>query len=146
MKTMLRSGAVLMALCLMLCLCACGNTDNGSDGTTGTTAPSTTAPTTATKPSEEPTKPTEAPDYKVTVVDEGGNPVVGAWVQLCIEDGTCTPASTNDKGEAGFYLDEYNYKVSFMVLPEGYEYTSEQQNWYFEDGKTEMTIVLKAVG
>ncbi len=143
MKTMLRIGAVMMALCLMLCLCACGNDSQGDTDTT-TTAPTTTAPT---EPTTEPTTaPAVEPDYTVTVVDEGGNPVVGAWVQLCVEDGTCTPASTNEKGEAGFYLDEYNYKVSFMVLPEGYEYTSEQDTWYFEDGKTEMTIVLKAVG
>ena len=144
MKTLLRVGAVMMALCMMLCLCACGN--NEEDSSVTTTAPTTTAPTKPTEPIGDTTKPTEAPDYKVTVVDEGGNPVVGAWVQLCIEDGTCTPASTNEKGEAGFYLGEYNYKVSFMVLPEGYEYTSEQETWYFEDGKTEMTIVLKAVG
>lgn len=142
MKTMLRIGAVMMALCLMLCLCACGNHSEDNPEVT-TTVPTTTAPT---QPTTKPTEPVAEPDYKVTVVDEGGNPIVGAWVQLCVEDGTCTPASTNEKGEAGFYLDEYNYKVSFMVLPEGYEYTSEQDTWYFEDGKTEMTIVLKAVG
>ena len=141
MKTLLRVGAVMMALCLMLCLCACD--DDAQDNTT-TTAP-TTAPT--TEPTTEPTTaPAAEPDYKVIVVDEGGNPIANAWVQLCIEDGTCTPASTDDNGVAAFYIAEYNYKVSFMVMPDGYEYTSEQENWYFEDGKTEMTIVLKAVG
>ena len=143
MKTMLRIWAVLMALCMMLCLCACGNDAQGDTDVT-TTAPTTTAPT---EPTTEPTTaPAAEPDYKVTVVDEGGNPVVGAWVQLCVEDGTCTPASTDDNGVAGFNLDEYNYKVSFMVLPDGFEYIDDQQTWYFEEGKTEMTIVLKAVG
>jgi hypothetical protein len=145
MKTMMRIGALVMALCLMLCLCACGNdAQDNTDNTT--TAPTTTAPTKPAEPTTEPTTKPAEPDYKVTVLDEGGNPVVGAWVQLCVEDGTCTPASTNDQGVAGFNLDTYNYKVSFMVLPEGYAYTSEQDTWYFEDGKTEMTIVLKAVG
>lgn len=149
MKTMLRIVAVLMALCLMLCLCACGNADDSGDGTTGSTGTTGTTgngDTTDTTDPTNTTKPAEEPAYKVTVVDEGGNPVAGAWIQLCIEDGTCTPRSTDENGVAGFDLDEYNYKVSFMALPEGYAYTSEQDTWYFEDGKTEMTIVLKAVG
>ena len=148
MKNIKRIAALLFALCMVLCLCACGDNADTDTTTASTTAPQATDPTNKTEPSEnnDATQPTEAPDYTVTVVDEGGNPVANAWVQLCIEDGTCTPSSTNEKGVASFYVDPYNYKVSFMVMPDGYELTSEQDNWYFEDGKTEMTIVLKAVG
>ena len=132
---------VCLILAAAMLLCGCVAIRHKDDGAATAPASEPTA-----EPTTEPTTKPAEPDYKVTVLDEGGNPVVGAWVQLCVEDGTCTPASTNDQGVAGFNLDTYNYKVSFMVLPEGYAYTSEQDTWYFEDGKTEMTIVLKAVG
>jgi len=80
-------------------------------------------------------------NYTVTVVDEEGNPIVGALVQLCNE--SCFPSATGDDGVAKFALDEANYKVSFLTLPAGYTYSGEEQEFYFEAGSVELTITLK---
>ncbi len=81
--------------------------------------------------------------YTVTVVDEDGNPVAGAMVQLCKD--SCVPAVTEDNGVAEFNLAEDDYDVKFAVFPEGYEYTTDEQVFHFEDGKTDLTITLKKV-
>ena len=135
---MKRLMALGLALVLMLCLCACG----------GNVEPEvTTEPTTeATEPTTEATEPAEevnAPTYVVTVVDQDNAPVVGAWVQLCLE--ACVPAMTDDNGVANFYLEENDYKVGFTVMPAGYEYVDEQDAWYFADGENTMTIVINKV-
>ena len=128
--------AVVVALCLTVGLCACAG---GGDSTT------TQANTTQASTAETTQETTEAviDGYKVTVVDEGGNPIVGAMVQLCMD--TCYPAMTDESGVAKFALDEADYKVSFLALPEGYTYATDAQEFYFEDGSMELTITLKAV-
>lgn len=133
----------VLVLSMLLCLCACGE---GEEKTTtdpvNTTAP-TEAPTDA--PTEAPTDPTEPenkPSYSVTVVDESGNPVAGAIVQLCLE--ACVPGVTNENGVADFYLPEAEYKVSFVNIPVGYELAGEETAFYFADGENTMTITLKA--
>lgn len=128
--------ALILALGLMLCLCACG----------GGETPEVTEPTEKiTEPATEATEPTtEAPaepTYTVTVVDQDNAPVPGAWVQLCLE--ACVPAVTDENGVAQFFLEENDYKVSFTVMPVGYEYAGEEQEWYFADGENTMTVVLK---
>lgn len=124
---------LMIAILLMMGLCACGG-DNGtevpSDPTTVTTEP-------VTEPSEEAAEPT----YVVTVVDQDNAPVAGAWVQLCLE--SCVPAMTDENGVANFFLEQDNYKVSFTVMPAGYEYAGEDQEWYFADGENTLTIVIK---
>jgi hypothetical protein len=77
--------------------------------------------------------------YKVTVVDEENNPVVGAMVQLCLD--ACIPALTNSNGVAEFNVVEEEYKVSFVTMPDGY--TSDEEAYYFADGSYELTITLK---
>jgi hypothetical protein len=80
--------------------------------------------------------------YTVKVVDEGGNPVVGAGVQLCKD--TCLPAITDEDGIAEFRVaEDPEYKVSFMSVPEGYE--GAEEAYYFESGSYELVITLKAV-
>ena len=135
MKRVLALG---LAMVMMLCLCACG----------GDVEPEvTTEPTTeATEPTTETTEPVEEgnePTYVVTVIDQDNAPVVGAWVQLCLE--ACVPAMTDDNGVANFFLEENDYKVGFTVMPAGYEYVDEQQEWYFADGENTMTIVINKV-
>jgi hypothetical protein len=129
--------ALIASLVMLLCLCACGET-----------TPATTEPSgEATKPTTEATQPsTEAaePTYVITVVDQDGAPVTGAWVQLCLE--SCVPAMTDENGVANFFLEEDDYKVSFTVMPVGYEYSGAEQEWYFASGETTMTVVLKSVG
>ena len=131
--------ALALSLCLMLCLCACGSTqpdvtEPPVDNTTEPTVESTTEP--ATEPVAEPT-------YTVTVVDQDNAPVAGAWVQLCLE--ACVPAVTDENGVASFFLEEADYKVCFTVMPAGYEYAGEEQQWYFAEGENTMTVVIKKV-
>ena len=125
--------ALILALCLMLALCACGNTEEPKQTTAATTAP-TVAETTA--PTEDDGKVT----YTVKVVDEAGAPISGAMVQLCLE--ACVPAITNAEGVATYNLAEADYKVSFVQMPAGY--TAEKTEYYFESCTYDMTITLKA--
>ena len=120
----------VLASCMLFCLCACGAPATDP-------VPSTPATTAA---------PTEPADdgkvtYTVKVVDEGGNPVVGAGVQLCKE--SCLPGVTDAQGIASFRTAEDTYKVSFMAMPAGFEANAEE--FYFADGTYELTITLKAV-
>lgn len=125
---------LILALCMVFCLCACGNEKPNNNEETP--APSSTADATEGT--------TEADDgkvtYIVTVVDEGGNPVAGALVQLCLE--ACVPGATDAEGKATYNVEEADYKVSFVSMPAGY--TSDVNEFYFEEGKYELTITLKA--
>lgn len=123
----------VMTLCLVFALCACDNADKGNDTTAGTTA-GTTETTAATVDDGKVT-------YTVKVVDEGGNPIQGAMVQLCME--TCLPGMTDAEGVATYKVVEADYKVSFVSMPAGY--TSDATEYHFDAGKYEMTIMLKAV-
>lgn len=134
--SMKRFLALVLALGLMLSLCACGG-DEKPEVTTEPTTEATEPTTEATEPTTEPADPT----YVVTVVDQDNAPVAGAWVQLCLE--SCVPAMTDENGVANFFLAEDDYKVSFTVMPPGYEYAGEDQEWYFADGENTMTITLQ---
>ena len=119
----------VMALFLVFALCACGNnTGENNESTAGTTE--------TTEGTVDDGKVT----YTVKVVDEAGNPVAGAMVQLCLE--ACIPALTNAQGVATWNLEEADYKVSFVNMPAGY--TAEQTDYYFADGAYELTISLNA--
>ena len=123
---------MVLALCVVLALCACG--ESGSGETVGDTGESTQQTTEETVDDGKVT-------YAVKVVDEGGNPVASAAVQMCKD--SCLPGVTNAEGVAEFRLVEDDYKVSFMAMPAGYEADAEE--FYFEDGSYELTITLKAV-
>ncbi|MBQ7801940.1 MAG: hypothetical protein IJ375_06430 [Oscillospiraceae bacterium] len=131
--------SAVLALCLVLGLCACGSAENDTPATTEAPVVVTEAPTEAE---------TEAPvaegmvTYTVTVVDGEGNPMAGTMVQICLD--ACIPAVTDASGVAQWTVEEADYKVSFLSVPEGYE--AEAENFYFESGSTEMTLTLKAVG
>ena len=43
----------------------------------------------------------------------------------------------------GDIVEENNYKVGFTVMPAGYEYVDEQQEWYFAEGENTITVVIK---
>lgn len=137
--------AMLLALCAVVSLCACGNAADSAADTTA--APETTEATVVTTEAPEETTEAEITGivYTVKVEDEGGNPVAGAMVQMC-EGTNCVPASTNDEGVATFNVQaEAAYEVKFMTMPAGYDYTTEEQVFHFDSGAYEMTIVLKAV-
>ena len=116
--------SVMLLLCLVLGLCACGQS-----GTETTTEPTTTE-SVAEDTTEKSTENDGMAAYKVTVTDEGGNPVVGAMVQICKDD--CFPGVTDAEGVATFTRPETEgYKVSFISLPEGYEYLDEETDFYY---------------
>lgn len=126
-----------LVLCLVLSLCACG----------GSEAPATEAPATEAPAVEAPATEAAIPEgmaqYTITVVDEGGNPIAGAMVQMCKD--SCIPGATDANGVATFTMAEDDYKVSFLTMPAGFELVDETSEFYFEAGSTEMTITLKAV-
>ena len=125
---------LVLALCMVFALCACSiNVEEGKQ----TTAATENKVQETTEATENDGKVT----YTVKVVDEGGNPIAGAMVQLCLE--ACVPAITNAEGVATYKLAEENYKVSFVAMPEGY--TADATEYYFAAGSYELTITLKTV-
>ena len=134
MKNLKKVLAVVLALGILFCFCACGGNDDDKTTTTTTT-------TTENNQTEDNT--VENKGFKVTVVDEDGNAVSGVMVQLCKD--SCVPAKTDDNGIATFTIEVTDgYKLSVMSCPAGYEYTGEAEI-YLEDGATEYILELKAV-
>ncbi len=126
--------AVLLLGAMVFCLCACGETQNNNE----TNAPEVTDP--------QPTDPQPTGvTYTIKVVDEGGNPVAGAMVQLCSD--LCLPKLTDAEGLAVFENQEEkdNYKASVTSYPAGYEQLGEETEFYFGTGNYEVTITVKAV-
>lgn len=136
---MKRVFTLVLALCMVLSLCAC----SGNGG--GETTASTTAPIETTQGVQETTAPVEQGGYTAKIVDEGGNPVAGALVQICLD--SCFPTMTDENGVASWPTVEEaeGYKISFLKLPEGYDYVDGTTEFYYASGSTEITITLKAV-
>lgn len=130
---------ILLSISLLLCLCACGSDQTPTEAT---------VPSDPTENTTEATNPTDATvddgkvTYTVTVTDEQGNPLISTMLQLCKD--ACIPAVVDANGTATWTVAEDDYKVSFLDLPDGYTYTTDQTEFYFADGETSMTIVLKA--
>ena len=147
---------MLLALCFVFALAACGATEEKTENDTTTTTAATEAKTTeeeTTAAAESNTKP--APDeddvvvedttvlYTIKVVDEAGNAVSAATIaQIC--DEACVPVKlTEGVGEKKLEANE-NYHVNLTVMPEGYEYASGAEEYYF-DAENVCVITLKAV-
>ena len=107
----------LLLLVMILLLTACGTQDAESPAATGPLV------------------------YRVTVWTERGEPVKGAMVQLC--SNVCIPGITDEQGTAAFEVAEDDYKVSFLSMPEGYDYADETREFLFEKESRELTILLK---
>lgn len=144
MKTMKKFLSWMLALMLVLSLCACGQTNQPAS-----TEPSDSIPATEpSQPTEEVTEPTLGEgmaQYKVKVEDEAGNPVVGVMVQVCTDETCLIPVKTDDTGLATFAPAQIaEYHANFLPgIPEGY--TAEAEVFYFGEGETELTIVLQTV-
>lgn len=137
--------AALLLVSMVFCLCACGGSNNTTTTEPQETEPQQTEPQ-VTQPQEtepDPTEP-EGVTYTIKVVDEGGNPVAGAMVQLCAE--VCMPKLTDANGAAVYENQEErsDYKAAVTSYPAGYEALGEQVDFYF-DGAYEVTITVKAV-
>lgn len=138
MKTLKVLLAVVMAVCMVFSLCACGQDTPGNEDTTPdgtTTNPSTTVST----PVDD-----GKVTYTVRVVDENGNGVTGGMIQFCLD--SCMPCVLDENGVASMALPEADYKVSFTMMPAGYALAGEETEFYFPDGSYELTITLKPVG
>lgn len=143
MNFLKRFAAAALVLCLALSLCACGSSDKNPVETTE-------AAPVETQPVIETTEATEAPvddgkvTYTVIVVDEAGSPIPGVMVQWCLD--TCFPGLTDASGVAQYTDVEADYHVTVSMMPAGYTYSTEQQEFNYEAGSTELTITLKAEG
>lgn len=132
MKNLKNIMLLVLAMAMVLCLCACGESENKGDETTESTAATTQETTEATTDDSKVT-------YTVTVVDEQGNPVSGVMVQMCLD--ACIPAITNAEGVATWSLEEADYQVSFVNIPEGY--AQDANKYSFESGSYELTLTLQ---
>lgn len=140
---------IMLTVCLMVCLCACGDDTAPADNNPTTTTQNGGNSTTATTTTQALTT-TMAEGkvvYTITVTDEAGNPIPGTWVQMCLE--SCIPVMTNEQGVAKFEnMDEANYDVKFLTVPTGYvlpvDANGDLTVYHFEEGSNELTLVLKA--
>lgn len=133
MKTMARRLALVLVLCLAVSLCACGEGEpipqEGTDAVT-----TTDVQTTTTTKAEETT-------FRVKVVDQNGDPVPGAMIQICKD--TCIPKMSDENGVAAFPIEITDgYKLSVLSCPTGFTYTGEAEV-YLESGSTEITVELQ---
>ena len=134
----------LLAISTVVAFCACGASENNNTQTPDTqvVVEDTQAVVVDTQKEEVVEEADSSKvNYTVTVVDEEGNPIVGALVQLCNE--SCFPSPTGEDGVAKFSLEDAKYKVSFLTLPAGYTYSGEEQEFYFEEGSVDLVITLK---
>lgn len=129
---------VVLALCLTIGLCACGGS---GDGDAVTLQPQSTTESTTTTTTAAPTAPAVPTPgegqvlYTVKIVDANGNPVEGAYAQLCLE--TCVFQPTNAEGIAYFCLPEADYKVTIIGDTAAGEH-------HFEAGSHEITLTQSA--
>lgn len=141
MKKRLVTAVLMLALALSLVACGGGsNTDSEKPNTENTQDDAQANEDTETESEEE----SEATGvvYTIKVVDENNNPIAGVMVQLCKD--SCMAKATGSEGVAEFTVEEASeeYKANIAVVPPAYTYDG--GDVYFEDGATEVTLVLKA--
>ncbi len=122
------------ALCLVLCLAACGE----GAGTAVNTGPAETSSVAETTPAVT----DSTASFEVKVVDKDGKAVQGVMLQICKD--TCIPMMTDENGVASFNIEVTDeHKLSVLSCPEGYVYSGEAEV-YLEDGLAEYTVELDA--
>lgn len=139
--------AVLLTLCMVFALCACGAGSDNNEDEKNNNAVNNEVNDDADDESKDESDEDEGVQtqagFQVKIVDEGGNPVQGCMVQVCKD--TCLPAISNAEGIATFNLQiEDGHKLQVSNCPEGYTYDGEA-DIYLEPGQKEYTLVLKAV-
>lgn len=143
MKNFRKIFAALLMVCMMICICACGNdgaTNQGSENNKpGSEVESTLG---SDKENEKESVDDGKIEYIVKVVDADGTPIANVYVQLC-DDGSCyLPVATDASGVATFRMDEGTYKAAVSVTPEGYVDVAGEY-FYFDGDSTEVTITLQ---
>ena len=79
--------------------------------------------------------------YTVTIVDQNGNPVVGATIQLCDDENCKLPVVTDESGIAVCSYEQADYHVTITELPAGY---SSDVTEFELNGESEITITVNA--
>lgn len=133
---------ILLALCLCMSFVACnegGEVTTESEGSTE--APAVSDEPTADATEAETTAPA-ATGYKVTVTDKDGNPIAGVQIQMCDSKGCRMPQGTGEDGTVTFDYDTSDFHVLIAAAVEGYVVDTAEE-YYFENGGKELTIVLE---
>lgn len=78
-----------------------------------------TAPSTDAMPGESAQPENAAATYTIKCVDQDGNPVAGAMMQVCDAE-TCQVYTTDENGEYAFTTAPYAWEVHVLKAPEGY--------------------------
>ena len=82
--------------------------------------------------------------YTVTVVDQNGNPVPAAIVNLHFESGKTLPCPTEADGKASYKGDDKVVSASVLTVPGGYEYNKMNQKQNLDSqGKLTVTVTKK---
>ena len=76
--------------------------------------------------------------YAIRVVDQDGNGVAGAYVNICT-DTTCEPAQTDDDGVITYVGAPQAYHLQLLTVPEGYSFDPDMEI-YTEAASGEYTI------
>ncbi len=87
--------------------------------------------------------------YTVTVEDIDGNPVEGAWVQICAGT-TCVPKMTDANGFAGYDSEitgDGELVAKLISLPEAYSFVDLSDGWEISmaDGSVNVSFILESV-
>ena len=141
---------VLLALVLMLGVCAsvasCGGDGEGTTADAQTTeipTPDQSGDATAEQSGEgDTTTEAAASGYKVTVTDKDGNPIANVPVQMCDSNGCKLPKPTGADGVITFDYEPSDFHVIIAGNVEGYVVDTAKE-YDFEAGSFEMTIVLE---
>ncbi len=141
MKKRLVTAVLMLALALSLVACG-GNGSNQNTEKPNTETSQDNAQANVDKETESEESEATGVVYTIKVVDEENNPVAGVMVQLCKD--SCMAKPTGSEGVAEFTVEELSaeYKANIAVVPPAYTYDG--GDVYFEDGATEVTLVLKA--
>lgn len=138
---------VLLAITMVFGLCACGGNTEESKAVSEPDVSKTESKAESVEASKEESVPTALPEFTVTVVDEEGNPVAGAQIQICDSSNICfMPANSDSEGKAVIknIVVENGYTLKVPVVPAGYEYKGEAEV-ALEAGSTEYTVELSKV-
>ena len=134
--------SLLLVMAIVFSFSACGKDTDGQQETETTTAATEETTEATTEAQAQETVDDGKLSYRVLVVDEEGNPIAGAMVQIC-EGTACNPGVTNAEGIAEIRAAEGNYEAKMLSIPAGYTYATEQEVFAYESGALEVTIVLK---